>query len=279
MEAQKKYGIRGFPAILFISPDGGVIKNHSGYMPPDNFLPVMEDVLKKETEFQEKLAKYEENPDDVKLSREIAILFLQRQQIEKALPISKKMPDDVELNREIGFYYLGKNQIDEALQISEKMPDDVKLNSRIAITYLKHRAMEFQQKIELALSFSNKVIEKDPKNSTGLLPNLHIEIGLAYAMQLQIQAGKEDVDVSELAENAVMHFQKIIDNYPKSNVYDRSQYYLGITYSLNKQYDKSIEALEKLINHTGDDQMKQAATRQLERVKGLAAEAGETSDN
>ena len=43
-----------------------------------------------------------------KLNREIAILFLQRQQIEKALPISKKMPDDVELNREFAFIILAR---------------------------------------------------------------------------------------------------------------------------------------------------------------------------
>lgn len=275
MEAQKKYGIRGFPAILFVSPDGGVIKNHSGYMPPDDFLPVMEDVLKKEADFKKKLAEYKEKPDDVKLNREIAILFLQRQQIEKALPISKKMPDDVELNREFAFYYLGKDQIDEALQISEKMPDDVKLNNQIAITYLKKR------QIEEALPFSNKVFEKDPKNSTGLLPSLHIQIGLAYAVQLQIQVNKEgpDSDVSALAEKAVMHFQKIIDKYPKSSDFETAQYYLGITYSLNKEYDKSIAVLEKLINHSSNDRIIQSATSQLKRVKDLAAEAGVTSDN
>jgi len=273
LEAQQKYGIRGFPAILFISPDGGVIKNHSGYMPPNDFLPVMENVLKTESEFQEKLAEYKEKPDDVKLNREIAILFLQRQQVEKALPISKKMPDDVELNREFGFYYLGKDQIDEALQISEKMPDDVKLNNQIAVTYLQKR------QIEAALPYSKKVIEKDPKNSSGLLPNLHIQIGLAYAMKLQVEAGKEGTDVSELAENAIMYFQTIIDKYPKSTNYETAQYYLGITYSLNKQYDKSIALFEKLISHSSDDRIIQSATRQLERVKGLAAEAGETSDN
>jgi len=279
LEAQQKYGIRGFPAILFISPDGGVIKNHSGYMPPNDFLPVMENVLKTEAEFQEKLAEYKEKPDDVKLNREIAILFLQRQQVEKALPISKKMPDDVELNREFGFYYLDKGQIDEALQISEKMPDDVKLNSRIAITYLKQREIDPLQRIELALPYSKKVIEKDPKNSSGLLPNLHIQIGLAYAMKLQVEAGKEGTDVSELAENAIMYFQTIIDKYPKSTNYETAQYYLGITYSLNKQYDKSIALFEKLISHSTDDRIIQSATRQLERVKGLAAEVGETSDN
>lgn len=242
-------------------------------MPPDQFLPVMENVLKTESEFKEKLAKYKEKPDDVKLSREIAILFLQRQQFEKALPISQKMPDDVELNREFAFYYLGKDKIDEALQISEKMPDDVKLNNQIAITYLKKR------NIEKALPYSKKVFEKDPKNSTGLLPSLHIQIGLAYAMKLQIEVGKEGSDVSEFAEKAVMHFQKIIDKYPTSSDFETSQYYLGITYSLNKQYDKSIAVFEKLINHSADDRIKQSATRQLERVKGLAAEAGEIPDN
>ncbi len=263
-------------------------------MPPDGFLPVMEDVLKKETEFQVKLKKFKEMPDDVEANRDIAILFLQRQQLEKALPISEKMPDDAELNREfanyylgkdqikeallisekmpddvelnrsLAFYYLGKKQMEKALLISEKMPDDVKLNNQIAISYLK------QGKIEDADPFSNKVFSKDPKNKSGLLSSLHLQFGLAYAVKVQAQAGSDN---SDLAEMAVKHFNIIIDKYAKSNNFDPAQYYLGITYSLNKQYDKSIEVFEKLINHTDNDPIKKAAETQLAQVRNLVAEA------
>ncbi|MDE0088782.1 MAG: hypothetical protein OXU23_23885, partial [Candidatus Poribacteria bacterium] len=138
-ETRKKYGITGYPTILFIGPDGGVITKKVGYAPPEEFAPVMEEALKKEMEFQAKLAIFKEMPDDVTLNREIATLYLQRQQIEKALLISEKMPDDVEINREIGIYYLGKNEIEKALLISEKIPDDIELNREIGIYYLNKK--------------------------------------------------------------------------------------------------------------------------------------------
>ncbi|RKU06188.1 hypothetical protein C6501_18910 [Candidatus Poribacteria bacterium] len=269
-ETGKKYGVRGYPAILFVSPDGGLIKYHSGYAPPEKFAPVMEEALKKEAEFQAKLVKLKEMPEDVALNREVGILYLQRQQIEKALPIGQKMPDDVELNREFGIYYLGKKEFDKALLISEKMPDDIKLNNEFTITYLN------QGDIEKALPFSKKVFEDDPKNTSGFLPGLHIKLGIAYGNQIRNTA--EDV-AAENTKMAVMHFQKVIDTYPKSDVFEPAQLYLGITYSISKQYDKSIEVFEKLVNHTTDDRMKQSAEANLKRVKELAAEAAPKSDN
>ena len=269
-ETREKYGVRGFPAILFISSDGGVITNHPGYLPPEKFVPVMEEALKKETKFQKTLAQYKKTPDDMKLSREIAILYLKRQQEDKAVPISKKMPNDVELNREFGIYYLGKNEIEKALLISEKMPDDVKLNHEFAITYLGLR------QVENALAYSEKVFEKDPDNKSGLLPNLHLRIGVAYGQQ--IQNSSED-DTAKLTKMAVHHFQTIIDTYQKSDVYDMAQLYLGVTYSLAGEYKKSISTLEMLINHTTDEQMKKAAEARLKQVKELALEAPDNSDN
>ena len=260
----------------------------------------MEDVLKKEAEFQEKLAKFKEMPDDPKLNREIAILYLKRQQIDKALPISKKMPDDVELNREFGIFYLGKNEIDKALLISkkmpndvelnrefgifylskneigkallisEKMPNDVKLNHKIAVTYLQ------QKKIKKALPFSERVFEKDPENISGLLPDMHMQIGFTYVNLIQ---GKAEGVAAESAKMAEMHFQKVINTYPKSSVYEFAQYYLGVTYSLDGQLDKSIAVLEKLMNHTTNERLKQGAEEVLTDVKKSSAEAADEGDN
>lgn len=292
--------MRGYPAVLFVSSDGGLIKFHSGYVKPHQFAPVMEDAIKKEAEFQAKLAKYMKMPDDAIVSREIAILYLKRQSIEKALPISAKMPNDVELNREFGRYYLGQSDIenaliisakmpndvelnrefgfyylsnkefDKALEISAKMPDDIKLNNQFATTYLG------QGQIEDAIPFSDKVFGKDPKNTSGLLPNLHIRFGIAYGNKISNQP--EEV-AAKNTNMAVTHFSKVINEYPKSNVYEHAQLYLGVTYSLAKQYDKSIEILEKLISHTTTDSMKQGAETRLKQIKELAAQATNGSDN
>ena len=291
---RKKYGIIGFPTILFVDSDGGVLTKMLGYVLPNQFLPVMEEALKQKTEFQETLAKLKEMPDDVSLNQKIAIFYLKRQQIEKAMPISEKMPDDVELNREFGIYYLGKDDIKKALLISEKMPDDVelnrefgiyylgkddiekallisekipddvKLNHEIAVTYLQ------QGKLEKALPFTELVFEKDPKNMTGLLPDMHMHIGYTYHTMIQDKA--EDV-AAKNTEKAVMHFQKVIDMYPKSNWQEQAQYYLGTTYSLNKQFEKSIVVLEKLVNDTTIDKIRQAAKKALKHAQEMAGKS------
>ena len=109
----------------------------------------METALVKEADFKTKLAAYKKNPEDLKINREIAVLYIDRQQFEKALPISKKMPDDLVLNRKFAFAYIGIQQPDKALPYSEK------------------------------------VFAKDPENTTGDVSKLHTQLGLAYAMQLQ----------------------------------------------------------------------------------------------
>ncbi len=252
----------------------------------------MEETLKKEKTFQEKLSKLKKTPDDVDLNREVASLYLKREQfekaqtirekmpddvdlnrefgiyhlskneIEKALEISEMMPDDVDLNREFGIYYLGQKKIEKALKISEMMPDDVKLNNEFALTYLR------QRQIEKALPYSQKVFEKDPENTMGLLPALYLQIGLTYANM--IQNSSEEV-AAENSKQAVMNFQSVIEKYPDSRFYETAQYYLGVTYSFIGDFDKSIQLLEKLMNQTTNENMKMSAERAIKRVKELAA--------
>lgn len=109
----------------------------------------METTLTKEADFQNKLAAYKKNPEELKNNREIAILYIDRQQIDKALPISKKFPDDLILNRKLAYTYIGLYQ-----------PDN-------------------------ALPFSEKIFAKDPENTMGDVSKLHTQLGIAYATLLQ----------------------------------------------------------------------------------------------
>ena len=87
---RRRYGVAGYPAVLFVSPDGGLIKSHTGYATPDQFAPVMEDALKIEAEFQEKLEKLEAKPDDAKRNAEVALIYLERKQVDKGVLLSEK---------------------------------------------------------------------------------------------------------------------------------------------------------------------------------------------
>ncbi|MCG9126175.1 tetratricopeptide repeat protein [Candidatus Poribacteria bacterium] len=259
----------GYPAILFVSPDGGLIKHHIGFALPEQFLPVMEEAIKLETDFQEKLAKFQKMPDDLPLNREMAKLYLQRYQVEKAEPILAKMPDDVDLNRDFAIYYLGKNQIDKALLIKEKMPDDVKLNYEFVKTYLN------QGQFGEALILSDMILASDPKNTSGILPDMHYDIALSHARMI----GRVNEELKQgYFETAAAHFQIIIDKYPDSIRNEISQLYLGVVYSLVGQYDTSIEILEKLISQTSDENMKKQAETNLKNVRQSAADAA-ANDN
>ncbi len=144
----------------------------------------------------------------------------------------------------------------------EKMPEDAKLNAQVAITYFQ------RMQIEKGLPLSEKAIKLDPKNSTELIPNLHNQLGLAYATK-----GETAGDAKEMAtyyERAITHFKTVVDKYPDSDLNQPAQYYLGVTYALSSDYDSAISVLEKLVHHTRDENIKQNAEAMLTRVKGLA---------
>jgi tetratricopeptide (TPR) repeat protein len=200
-ETRSRYGVTGYPAVLFVSADGGLIKYHSGYVPPDQFVPVIEDALKIESKFQEKLEKLEAKSDDGKLNAEIALIYVERKQLEKA-------------------------------------------------------AM-----------FSEKAFEHDPRNRSKLIPKLHNELGLYYGTLFETA----DAEKSEVYfEKAVSHFKTIIDTYPKSDVYEPAQYYLGVTYAIKEHFEDAIAVLEKLTHHATDENVRRSAEGMLERVKELA---------
>ena len=89
-ETRRRYGVTAYPAVLFVSPDGGLIQRASGFLTPDQFSPIMQDALKKETEFQEKLEKLKAKSDDAKLNAQVALTYLERMQLEEAVLFSDK---------------------------------------------------------------------------------------------------------------------------------------------------------------------------------------------
>lgn len=148
----------------------------------------------------------------------------------------------------------------EKLAELEKTPDDAKLNAQLALTYLVER-----KQLEKALPLSENAFEHDPRNRTGLIPNLHNQLGLAYGIMI------EETEKSEMYfEKAVSHFKTVIDTYPKSDVYEPAQYYLGTMYAIKGHFEEAIAVLEKLVHHATDENIKQSAEAQLERVKDLA---------
>ena len=181
-----------------------MISKQVGFVYPNDFAPVIETALKKEQAFAEQLAKLEKTPDDTKLNAQVAITYLERTQLEKSLP------------------------------------------------------------------FSKKAFKRDPKNRTGLIPNLHNQLAVAYATKVEAAMAKDPEKAEMYFQKAVDHFRIVIDKYPKSDVNGSAQYYLGVTYAIKGEFDDAIAVLEKLIHHTTDANIKQNAETMLENVKDLA---------
>lgn len=201
-ETRSRYGVTAYPAVLFVSPDGGLIQKASGFLPPEKFSPIMEAALEKQEAFSKKLAKLEKKPDDVKLNAQIALTYLERKQLEKAVPLSEK------------------------------------------------------------------AFEHDPRNKSKLIPDLHNRLGLTYAEM--VGAMLESPEVETYFEKAVSHFKTVIGTYPKSDVYEHAQYYLGVTYGVKGHFEDAIVVLEKLAHHTSDENIRQSAEARLEQIRDLA---------
>ena len=200
-----QYQVTGYPTIVFTASDGGMIAKHVGLISPKDFEPVIAGALAKEEAFQEKLAALQETPDDAKLNAQVANTYLERTQLEKAIP------------------------------------------------------------------FTEKAFKHDPRNRTGLLPELHNQLGLAYGAMVESVMVRDAEKAEMYYEKAVSHFTTVIDKYPKSDAKEPAQYYLGVTHAVKGNFKDAISVLERLANHATDGNVKQNAEVMLERVKDLAS--------
>lgn len=67
-----KYGVRGYPTIVFLNPDGTLRQRVVGYKPPEAFLPVLQQVLSQESEIYALGQQVENSPEDVELRQNYA---------------------------------------------------------------------------------------------------------------------------------------------------------------------------------------------------------------
>ena len=89
-ETRSRYGVTAYPAVLFVSPDGGLIQKALGFLTPEQFSPIMQEALVKEDVFSKKLNELKKTPDDAKLNAQVALTYIERQQLDKAVSFGKK---------------------------------------------------------------------------------------------------------------------------------------------------------------------------------------------
>ena len=137
----------------------------------------------------------------------------------------------------------------------KKTPDHPKMNAQLALIYLKWAMLEKAQ------PFVDKALKLDPKNETGLLPELYFNLGVYYANSVI----KENDPALQKAEG---YFKKVIEEYADSTSYHPACYYLGVTYAIQKKYRMAIELLNKAAESKDRDTRAQAQ-QMLEHVNTL----------
>ena len=137
----------------------------------------------------------------------------------------------------------------------KKTPDHPKMNAQLAIIYLEWAMLEKAQ------PFVDKALKLDPKNETGLLPELYLNLGVYYGNR----AGDENDPVLQKAQG---YFNKVIEKYSDSKSYHPACYYLAVTYTIQKEYRMAIDLLNKAAE-SKDPDTKAQAKRLLETVNTL----------
>ena len=192
-------GTGAVPVIAFVDTEGDPISVIVGYRDAKQFAGLMQGTLKEEERFRKLKTEFREKPNDPKINAEIAIIYVNRGNLEKGKPLA------------------------------------------------------------------DKAFKLDPDNKTGLLPELHFNMGFHYAKNPSEEGGKD------FFREAETYFKTVIEKYPQSAVYDQAQYYLGITYALQEKYQQAIEILEKLSDSKNGD-IKTNAAGVLDRIKTLMTE-------
>jgi len=70
-----RYGVRAYPTILFLNPDGSPRKKIQGYQPPEAFVPVLQEVLRTDSEVYALARQVRDAPRDPALRLEYARVF------------------------------------------------------------------------------------------------------------------------------------------------------------------------------------------------------------
>lgn len=90
-EARIKYGVSGYPVVVFLSAEGDLIRLNSGYSPPEEFFGVMESVSKEEEAFNKLKVAIQKNPDDSKANAGLALIYINRGKLEQGKPLFDKV--------------------------------------------------------------------------------------------------------------------------------------------------------------------------------------------
>lgn len=165
--AAKKYGVNGYPTILFLDGDGRVEGRVGGYEPPDAFAASLTKVITSHKEFPAMTTRFKANPNDAEAAEKLTTLYAGRGMAEQAagtLAKAEKLdPSNAKgglaaAYNAVGDHYQEAKQYDKAVplfqkgaKVARKPYDAAYANLSIAACYFE------QQKFKQAVPYLQAV--------------------------------------------------------------------------------------------------------------------------
>jgi tetratricopeptide (TPR) repeat protein len=148
----KKYGVRGFPTILFINSAGQVEGQIGGYMPPEGFSQEMTKYVEAHRDLPKMEARIKSNPNDTEAAAKLASIYAGRKEIgkaEKMLAVAEKNPRSPLLSKAynaVADHYQLANQFDKAIPLFEKGEKTGKTPYDVAYSRISIAVCRFSQR-------------------------------------------------------------------------------------------------------------------------------------
>ena len=223
-ELARKYGVRGFPALVILAPDGTLIHQFSGY--------------RKMNAFKAELKKAEE-------------AFANYKEILKGI---KEGKDSVEfLNKAFNFYYGVKNW-SKAAEFADKLEEkDAKFEktdeAKIRFAQLMNISVSKKGDFEAAMK---KALEAD--KSDKLAPEI-LWTAFGHYMNKAVMAGKDGKE-DEKVSNAKKAIECANEILALKNYNRKLDVYVSVArvHVFLKEFDKAIENIDNAIKLAGNNQ-------------------------
>ncbi len=126
-DLRTRYGVEGYPTILFLSPSGAEIKRIVGFRPPEAFLSEASKAIQSSADMKKFSAAAAESPDDADAQRVYARALFAAGNGEEAVQLLeaflKRHPDASGVHLDLGDMYRAAGKAEEAARHFEKVVD------------------------------------------------------------------------------------------------------------------------------------------------------------
>jgi len=137
----RKYGVNGFPAILFITGEGDLVDKVNGFVPGPEMLRRMQEIQEKESKFKSLQSIISDKTQDTKLLTLLVEAYINRQRSDLAIPLLNQIID-IDKDNKNGFADKALLQLGVCKINSKEYKKGIKNLELFEVKYSKHPLMD-----------------------------------------------------------------------------------------------------------------------------------------